>query len=86
MAAGVASPSQGPTLWGSILQSASSSRATPTKGCLVLGDAQSGKSTLIAALRGSPERQPDDGSDADLALSYASTEVRDDEGGLPHVS
>lgn len=79
MAAGLPSPATG-TIWSSILHNASSSKTVPSKSVLVLGDAQSGKSTLANALRGAPERQAEDEASADLALSYSAAEVRDDEG------
>ncbi|KAJ3329768.1 Cytoplasmic dynein 1 light intermediate chain 2 [Blyttiomyces sp. JEL0837] len=39
------------TLWGNILREASSSRTTPTRNILIMGDSKSGKSTILNALR-----------------------------------
>lgn len=80
MAAAVASPVAPPQpgLWSSILAKASSSRAVLSKSVVILGDASSGKSTLLAALKGVAPNDADSGTD--LALAHTAAEVRDDDG------
>ncbi|KAI9032316.1 dynein light intermediate chain-domain-containing protein [Hyaloraphidium curvatum] len=87
MATGVAiSPGMQPTpIWSEVLQSASTSKAIPTRSLVVLGDSQSGKTTLVNALKGTSDTRLADNADGaeaagtDLALSYTSFDVRDDE-------
>ncbi|KAJ6616281.1 dynein light intermediate chain-domain-containing protein [Mycena sp. CBHHK59/15] len=66
-------------LWGSILDSVSSSRSIPEKQILLLGHPQTGKSTLKSTLL---QKQPaDDSADDhrnDFAVGYDFADVRDD--------
>ncbi|KAI0340892.1 hypothetical protein BDW22DRAFT_1359733 [Trametopsis cervina] len=66
-------------LWSSILDSVSSSRTTPAKQIVLLGEPSSGKSTLAAALLNKPpseEVKQDERSD--FALGYDWADVRDE--------
>ena len=66
-------------LWSSILDSVSSTRLTPSKQILVLGQPSSGKSTLVSSLLQKPPS--DAGKDdprTDFALGYDWADVRDD--------
>ncbi|KAJ3196536.1 hypothetical protein HK101_008545 [Irineochytrium annulatum] len=81
----------GGDLWSSILKGASTHRATPVKNVLILGDSNSGKSTLLQALRYPvdplhPQSLPDlitsddpDRSSVELALSYSYVDVMEDD-------
>ncbi|KXS12064.1 dynein light intermediate chain [Gonapodya prolifera JEL478] len=70
-------------IWNSLLSSAASSRQTPSKNVIVLGDPQSGKSTTIAAIKAANPTDPQLSSKAsvggDLALSYSYVDLREDE-------
>jgi len=82
-------------IWTSILKGVASSKIVPTKSLLILGDRESGKSTLIRQLKGekdeevyevngvSKDAEENDSFNkkhhSDLALSYTFTEVKDDE-------
>ncbi|RIB08328.1 dynein light intermediate chain-domain-containing protein [Gigaspora rosea] len=82
-------------IWTSILKGVASSKIVPTKSLLILGDRESGKSTLIRQLKGekdeevyevngvSKDAEENDNFNkkhhSDLALSYTFTEVKDDE-------
>ncbi|CAG8725000.1 10819_t:CDS:2, partial [Dentiscutata erythropus] len=82
-------------IWTSILKGVSSSKIVPTKNLLILGDRESGKSTLIRHLKGEKDEEVYEvngvSKDAEennnfsqkhhseLALSYTFTEVKDDE-------
>lgn len=66
-------------LWSSILDSVSSSRSTPSKQILILGQPSTGKSTLATALLQKPVA--DEGKDdqrIDFSLGYDFADVRDD--------
>ncbi|CCO28208.1 Cytoplasmic dynein 1 light intermediate chain 1 AltName: Full=Dynein light chain A [Rhizoctonia solani AG-1 IB] len=65
-------------LWSSILDSVSSSRATPSKNVVVLGEPQSGKSTLVQHLLQKKDNNDVNGKDADFALGYDWADVRDE--------
>jgi ribosome biogenesis GTPase A len=72
-------------LWSQILDSVSSSRAIPSKNVLVLGEPQTGKSTVAnALLQGSHGRVDSKGREreqttsSDFALGYEWADVRDD--------
>ena len=69
-----ASPTQ--DLWSSILDSVSKSRSTPSKQILLLGEPQTGKSTIMAALlqKQIEKAQVHD----DFALGYGWADVRDE--------
>jgi dynein light intermediate chain 1 len=70
-------------LWSSILDSVSSSRTIPSKHVLILGQPQTGKSTLAAALLGrKQEDAPKDDARTDFALGYDWADIKDDEGTL----
>ncbi|TFK63540.1 dynein 1 light intermediate chain [Pluteus cervinus] len=66
-------------LWSSILDSVSSSRSTPSKQILLLGQPSTGKSTLAAALLQKPiaDEQKED-QRVDFALGYDFADVRDE--------
>jgi len=64
-------------LWSSILDSISSTRTTPSKQILILGEKSSGRSTIASGLLGRPlDSTATD--NADFALGYDWTDVRDD--------
>lgn len=63
-------------LWSSILDSASSSRSTPEKNVLILGQPKSGKSTLASAILQKQSDEQD--ASVDFALGYDWADVRDD--------
>ncbi|KAF5387749.1 hypothetical protein D9615_000687 [Tricholomella constricta] len=66
-------------LWSSILDSVSSSRSTPSKQILLLGQPLTGKSALVSALLQKPP--PDEGKEenrSDFAIGYDFADVRDD--------
>lgn len=67
-------------LWSSILDSVSSSRSTPAKQVLILGEPSSGKSTLTSALlhKAIPDEDSEDHQRSDFALGYDWADVRDD--------
>lgn len=66
-------------LWSSILDSVSTSRSTPAKHALVLGQPSSGKSTLVSALLQKPSSDADsEDRRTDFALGYDWANVRDD--------
>ncbi|ELU45645.1 dynein 1 light intermediate chain [Rhizoctonia solani AG-1 IA] len=65
-------------LWSSILDSISSSRAIPSKNVIVLGEPQSGKSTLAQHLLQKKDNSDANGKDADFALGYDWADVRDE--------
>lgn len=65
-------------LWSSILDSVSSSRAIPSKNVVVLGEPQSGKSTLAQHLLQKKDNSESNGKDADFALGYDWADVRDE--------
>ena len=68
------SPTQ--DLWSSILDSVSNSRSIPSKQILLLGEPQTGKSTIAAALL---QRQLEkDQVHDDFALGYGWADVRDE--------
>lgn len=66
-------------LWSSILDSVSSSRSTPSKQILLLGQPSTGKSTLVSALLQKPvsDEEKDDNK-SDFAIGYDFANVRDD--------
>uniref|UniRef100_A0A1D1YDT5 Dynein light intermediate chain n=1 Tax=Anthurium amnicola TaxID=1678845 RepID=A0A1D1YDT5_9ARAE len=79
-------------IWSSILDSVSSSKVIPTKNAIILGDKESGKSTLISYLKGEDdsdrnsslnkaedELSKGDHQSNDLALSYTFIDIDDDE-------
>lgn len=66
-------------LWSSILDSVSSSRSTPSKQILLLGQPSTGKSNLVSALLQKPIS--DEGKDdnrSDFAIGYDFADVRDE--------
>ncbi|KAI9199311.1 dynein light intermediate chain-domain-containing protein [Polychytrium aggregatum] len=63
-------------IWASILKSVSSSKVVPTKNIIVVGDSNSGKSTISNAIKNPNEYYAPDSSE--LALSYSFAEVNDD--------
>ncbi|KAF9236235.1 dynein light intermediate chain-domain-containing protein [Melanogaster broomeanus] len=66
-------------LWSSILDSVSSSRSTPSKQVLLLGQPSSGKSLLASALlQKSVSDESKEESRTDFALGYDWADVRDD--------
>ncbi|EMD40592.1 hypothetical protein CERSUDRAFT_111182 [Gelatoporia subvermispora B] len=66
-------------LWSSILDSVSSSRSTPSKQVLVLGQPSSGKSSIVSALLQKPlEDDVKEDQRSDFALGYDWGDVRDD--------
>ncbi|CAE6479493.1 unnamed protein product [Rhizoctonia solani] len=65
-------------LWSSILDSVSSSRAIPSKNVIILGEPQSGKSTLAQHLLQKKDNSDTNGKDADFALGYDWADVRDE--------
>jgi len=69
-----ASPTE--DLWSSILDSVSKSRSTPSKQILLLGEPQTGKSTITAALL-QKQLEKDQVHD-DFALGYGWADVRDE--------
>ncbi|KAF7290898.1 hypothetical protein HMN09_01268200 [Mycena chlorophos] len=74
-----ASPEPTPQdLWGSILDSVSSSRSTPSKQILLLGQPSTGKSTLVAGLLQKPISDDKDESRTDYAIGYDFADVRDE--------
>lgn len=79
------SPEHCADLWSSILDSVSSSRATPAKQILLLGEPSSGKSGIAAALLRKPSLAEGGAVPAaaaathgDFALGYEFSDVRDD--------
>lgn len=73
-----ASPEEPPQdLWGSILNSVSSSRSIPSKQILILGEPSSGKSTLVSCLL---QTQVADENEEryDFAVGYDWADVRDE--------
>ncbi|KAJ6602502.1 dynein light intermediate chain-domain-containing protein [Mycena vulgaris] len=73
------SPEQPPQdLWGSILDSVSSSRSIPSKQILLLGQPSAGKSTLAAGLLQKPLADDKDDHRTDFAVGYDFANVRDD--------
>ncbi|KAJ6560463.1 dynein light intermediate chain-domain-containing protein [Mycena capillaripes] len=74
-----ASPEAPPQdLWGSILDSVSSSRSIPSKQILLLGQPSSGKSTLASGLLQKPPSDDKDDHRTDFAVGYDFANVRDD--------
>jgi hypothetical protein len=69
-----ASPTQ--DLWSSILDSVSNSRSIPSKQILLLGEPQTGKSTITAALL--QKQLEKDQIHDDFALGYGWTDIRDE--------
>ena len=70
------SPEQAPLdLWSSILDSVSSSRSTPAKQILLLGEPSSGKSVIASALLQKPLAEEEH---RDFAVGYEFADVRDD--------
>ncbi|KAJ7126401.1 dynein light intermediate chain-domain-containing protein [Mycena crocata] len=65
-------------LWGSILDSVSSSRSIPSKQILLLGQPSTGKSTLAAGLLQKPPADDKDDHRTDFAVGYDFANVRDD--------
>ena len=66
-------------LWSSILDSVSSSRSTPSKQVLILGQPSTGKSTIASALLRKPiSNEEKDESRSDFAIGYDFVDVRDD--------
>lgn len=65
-------------LWGSILDSVSSSRSIPSKQILLLGQPSTGKSTLAAGLLQKPPSDDKDDQRTDFAVGYDFANVRDD--------
>ncbi|KAL0950232.1 hypothetical protein HGRIS_010218 [Hohenbuehelia grisea] len=66
-------------LWSSILDSVSSSRSTPSKSIVLLGQPSTGKSTLASALLQRPvSEEPQDDHLSDFSLGYEFADVRDD--------
>ncbi|CAH1761360.1 7243_t:CDS:10 [Entrophospora sp. SA101] len=63
-------------IWSSILKSVASSKITPSKSILILGDRESGKSTLIRHLKGEEE---EDAFEAPMVNGGALPNVKDDE-------
>ncbi|CAG8562847.1 241_t:CDS:2 [Paraglomus occultum] len=82
-------------IWSSILDSVSSTKAIPTKNAIILGDKESGKSTLISYLKGEDDFETSDRNNSlnkaedglprgdyqnnDLALSYTFVDIDDEE-------
>ncbi|KAJ7639320.1 dynein light intermediate chain-domain-containing protein [Roridomyces roridus] len=74
-----ASPEAPPQdLWGSILDSVSSSRSIPSKQILLLGQPSTGKSTLMAGLLQKPPADEKDDHRTDFAVGYDFANVRDE--------
>ena len=72
-------------LWSSILDSVSSSRSIPSKQVLLLGEPQTGKSTIAAALLQKP--LDSEGPARDFALGYDWADIRDEaDEGLPRLT
>ncbi|KAJ7797310.1 dynein light intermediate chain-domain-containing protein [Mycena olivaceomarginata] len=65
-------------LWGSILDSVSSSRSIPSKQILLLGQPSTGKSTLAAGLLQKPPSDDKEDHRTDFAVGYDFANVRDD--------
>ncbi|KAJ7640155.1 dynein light intermediate chain-domain-containing protein [Mycena rosella] len=65
-------------LWGSILDSVSSSRSIPSKQILLLGQPSTGKSTLAAGLLQKPPSDDKDDHRTDFAVGYDFSNVRDE--------
>ncbi|KAJ7228234.1 dynein light intermediate chain-domain-containing protein [Mycena pura] len=65
-------------LWGSILDSVSSSRSIPSKQIILLGQPLTGKSTLAAGLLQKPPSDDKDDHRTDFAVGYDFANVRDD--------
>ncbi|KAJ7075994.1 dynein light intermediate chain-domain-containing protein [Mycena belliarum] len=65
-------------LWGSILDSVSSSRSIPSKQILLLGQPSTGKSTLAAGLLQKPPVDDKDDHRTDFAVGYDYANVRDE--------
>ncbi|KAJ6515451.1 dynein light intermediate chain-domain-containing protein [Mycena sanguinolenta] len=65
-------------LWGSILDSVSSSRSIPSKQILLLGQPSTGKSTLTAGLLQKPPSDDKEDRRTDFAVGYDFANVRDD--------
>ncbi|KAJ7437860.1 dynein light intermediate chain-domain-containing protein [Mycena galericulata] len=65
-------------LWGSILDSVSSSRSIPSKQILLLGQPSTGKSTLAAGLLQKPPSDDKDDHRIDFAVGYDFANVRDE--------
>ncbi|KAJ7246530.1 dynein light intermediate chain-domain-containing protein [Mycena haematopus] len=65
-------------LWGSILDSVSSSRSIPSKQILLLGQPSTGKSTLAAGLLQKPLSDDKEDHRTDFAVGYDFANVRDD--------
>nr|CAG8524817.1 2988_t:CDS:10 [Entrophospora candida] len=63
-------------IWSSILKSVASSKITPSKSILILGDRESGKTTLIRHLKGEEE---EDAFEAPMVNGGALPNVKDDE-------
>ncbi|KAI9190378.1 hypothetical protein H9P43_001812 [Blastocladiella emersonii ATCC 22665] len=81
-AAARAPPAGEDGIWSGILRATSASKSLPCKKVLVLGDAQSGKSTLIqrfGALGYAGDAQDRTGPSTDLALSYSYADLKDEE-------
>ncbi|KAJ6573566.1 hypothetical protein DFH09DRAFT_1312257 [Mycena vulgaris] len=73
------SPEQPPQdLWGSILDSVSSSRSIPSKQIFLLSQPSAGKSTLAAGLLQKPLADDKDDHRTDFAVGYDFANVRDD--------
>ncbi|KAJ7724865.1 dynein light intermediate chain-domain-containing protein [Mycena metata] len=65
-------------LWGSILDSVSSSRSIPSKQILLLGQPLTGKSTLAAGLLQKPPSDDKEDHRTDFAVGYDFANVRDE--------
>ncbi|KAF8076732.1 dynein light intermediate chain-domain-containing protein [Lyophyllum atratum] len=66
-------------LWSSILDSISSTRSTPSKQILLLGQPLTGKSTLVSALlQKPPSDEGKEGNRSDFAVGYDFADIRDD--------
>ncbi|KAJ7771152.1 dynein light intermediate chain-domain-containing protein [Mycena maculata] len=65
-------------LWGSILDSVSSSRSIPSKQILLLGQPSTGKSTLAAGLLQKPPADDKEDHRIDFAVGYDFSNVRDE--------
>ncbi|KAF7332396.1 Cytoplasmic dynein 1 light intermediate chain 1 [Mycena kentingensis (nom. inval.)] len=65
-------------LWGSILNSVSSSRSIPSKQILLLGQPSTGKSTLVAGLLQKPISDEKAENRTDFAVGYDFADVRDE--------
>lgn len=71
------SPDESPQdLWSSILDSVSSSRSTPAKQVILLGEPSSGKSAIAAALL--KETKDEKETSLDFAMGYDWADVKDD--------